>query len=171
MLTELLVPLILAGTALCACLRGTDVQAALMRGAEAGMHTAARIFPALVILFPAVYMLRASGALDALSELLAPVLSRIGVPAACVPLLLLRPISGSGALAFASEIMETCGADSLTGRTAAVMMGATETTFYVAAVYFGAAGIRKTRHAIPAALCADAAGFLSAALIARLLWA
>ncbi len=171
MLTELITPLIIAGTALYASLRKTDVLSALIRGANDGLRTVARILPALVIFLPAVAMLRASGALDALSVLLAPILSRVGVPAPCVPMLLLRPISGSGALAFASELIDTYGADSLTGRTAAVMMGATETTFYVVAVYFGAAGIKKTRHAIPAALCADLAGFLSAALLARLFWA
>lgn len=171
MLTDLITPLLLAGTAIYAGLRGTEIMPALTRGAETGIRTVVRILPALAVLLPAVYMLRASGALDALANMLSPILSRIGVPAPCVPMILLRPISGSGALAFAAEIMETYGADSLTGRTAAVMMGATETTFYVVAVYFGAAGVRKTRHAIPAALCADLAGFLSAAMLSRLFWA
>ena len=97
----------------------------------------------------------------------APLLERLGVPAETVPLMLLRPFSGSGALAAASEVIGHAGPDSLAGRTAAVMMGSTETTFYVIAVYFGAAGVRKTRHAIPAALCADLTGFLMAAWTTR----
>ena len=108
-------------------------------------------------------MLRASGALEAFTALLAPALSRLGVPPETAGLMLLRPFSGSGALAMGSEIMAEHGPDSLIGRTAAVMLGSTETTFYVLAVYFGAAGIRRSRHALPAALCADAAGFLAAA--------
>ena len=170
MLTDLLTPLVLAGVVFYACLKKVDAMAALTRGAKEGMRTVARILPNLVILLPAVAMLRASGALDALSGILSPLLSRIGIPTSCVPMMLLRPISGSGALAFATEIIEKFGADSLEGRTAAVMMGATETTLYVITVYFGAAGIRRTRHAIPSALCADLAGFLSAAFLVRLLW-
>ena len=169
-LLALAAPLILGGVALCALIKKTDVFSAMVDGAAAGMKTVARIFPALVVLLTAVYMLRASGALDALSKLLAPALEKLGIPAACAPLMFLRPVSGSGALAVASELISASGPDSLVGRTAAVMMGSTETTFYVIAVYFGAAGVKKTRHAIPAALCADVAGFCAAALVSRWLW-
>lgn len=169
-LTALAVPLIIGGVALYALGRRTDVFSALVEGAASGMRTVAGIFPALVALLTAVYMLRASGVLDALAALLSPVLGALGIPAECAPLMFLRPVSGSGALAVASELIQSQGADSLVGRTAAVMMGSTETTFYVIAVYFGAAGIKKTRHAIPAALCADVAGFCAAAIISRWLW-
>ena len=115
-------------------------------------------------------MLRASGALDALSELLEPVMAYIGVPPETVPLALVRPVSGGAATAVAAEIIKSSGADSLAGRTAAVMIGSSETTFYVIAVYFGAAKIAKTRYAVPAALCGDIAGFLAASWAVRLLF-
>ena len=130
----------------------------------------ARIFPALVALLTAVSMLRASGALEALTRLCAPVLAWLGIPPETAMLLLVRPISGSGALAAASDIIQTYGADSRIGRTAAVMLGSTETTFYVLAVYFGACGIRHSRWAIPAAIVADVTGFVTAAALVRCLW-
>ncbi len=149
--------------ALWALTRGVDVYAALLKGAEAGLRVLLRILPALVCLLPAVAMLRQSGAIDAFTALLAPLLKAVGIPPETAALMLLRPISGSAALAAAGEIIPAAGADSLVGRTAAVMLGSTETTFYVLSVYFGAAGVKKSRHAVPAALCADAAGFLAAA--------
>ena len=94
-------------------------------------------------------------------------MTRVGIPPETVGLLLIRPVSGSGALAVGSEIMQTYGPDSTIGRTAAVMLGSTETTFYTVAVYYGAAGIRRTRHTIPAALTADITGFLAAAWTVR----
>lgn len=168
-LLALLPALLLAGVGLAGAARGTDVFSALTAGARRGLEVTARILPALVCLLPAVYMLRASGAADAFTALVSPVLARLGIPPETAPLLLLRPFSGSGALAVGGELLAEYGADSLVGRTAAVMLGSTETTFYVLAVYFGAAGVKKSRHAIPAALCADLAGFLAAAWSARLL--
>jgi len=167
---SLLPVLIIAGVGIYALLRGVDVFAALTDGASEGLKTVARILPALICLLPVIHMLRASGAVDALAQVLSPVLAALGLPAEIVSLMLLRPLSGSGALAVGSEIIGTYGADSLVGRTAAVMLGSTETTFYVVAVYFGAAGVKKTRHAVPAALCADLAGFLAAAWTTRLFW-
>lgn len=162
--------LLLAGVGLHAVFRDVDVFSALTDGAADGLRTVLRILPALVCLLPPIYMLRASGALDALTVFLTPMLSAIGIPSDLTPLMLLRPFSGSGALAVGSELIAAAGADSIVGRTAAVMLGSTETTFYVIAVYFGAVEIKKTRHAIPAALCADLAGFLAAAWSVRLLW-
>ena len=159
--------LLLAVAGLLGLRRGTDVFDALTHGAAEGIALLGRILSSLAVLLPAVYMLRASGAVDALTALAAPLLSRIGLPPETVPLMLLRPLSGSAALAAGGEIMASCGPDSLPGRTAAVMLGSTETTFYVLAVYFGAAGVRRTRHAIPAAICADLAGFLAAAWCVR----
>ena len=170
-LLTLAVPLILAAVGLCAVIKGVDIFPAMAKGALEGLKTLKDMFPALVVMFPAIYMLRASGALDALSELLRPALTVIGVPPETVPLALLRPVSGSAATAVAADIIHSCGADSLAGRTAAVMLGSSETTLYVIAVYFGAAKIRDTRHAIPAALCADAAVFLVSAWICRLMYA
>lgn len=168
-LSALLVPALLCFTACFASVRGVDVYAALTSGAAEGLNVLLRILPSLVALLSAVCMLRASGALEALSALLAPLLSALGIPSEVAPLLFIRPISGSGALAVGSEIMRFHGVDSYIGRVAAVMLGSSETTFYTVAVYYGAAGITKTRYTIPAALCADAVMFLVSAKAVTLL--
>lgn len=169
-ISDYLIPLLLAGAALYALGRRVDVFSALTTGAGEGLSVILRILPPLVALLTAVYMLRASGALTLLTQALTPALTRIGIPPETVSLLLIRPVSGSGALAVGSEIMQTYGPDSTIGRTAAVMLGSTETTFYTIAVYYGAAGIRRTRHTIPAALAADVTGFLAAAWTVRWLF-
>lgn len=163
-------PIIMAAVCLYGLLRGTDVFAALVKGAADGLRVTADILPALLILFPAVCMLRASGLPEALSRVLAPVMDTLGIPAQTAPILFLRPFTGSGALAAASDIISAAGPDSLAGRTAAVMLGSSETTFYVVSVYFGAAGIKRSRWAVPAAVCADVACFVSASFFSRLLW-
>ena len=118
----------------------------------------------------AVYMLRASGLMEVLGGLLAPVLVKLGIPPETAAMLFIRPVSGSGALAIGSELMAAHGPDSYVGRVAAVMLGSTETTFYTIAVYFGSAGVRKTRYAIPAALAADLTGYMAAALAVRVMF-
>ena len=163
-------PLVIAAVAICALFKKTDMFPALTRGALQGLFTIKDMLPALTVLFPAVYMLRESGPLDALARLLAPAMAYIRVPPETLPLALLHPISGGAATAAAAEIIKSCGADSLAGRTAAVMIGSSETTFYVIAVYFGAAKIKNTRWAIPAALCADLAVFLVSAWVCAMLW-
>ena len=165
-----LVPLLLACTSVFALGKRVNVYDALSRGAEEGLRTLVGILPNLVGLMTAVYMMRACGLMVLLGRLLAPVLAGLGIPPETAALLFIRPVSGSGALAIGSEIMASCGPDSYVGRVAAVMLGSTETTFYTIAVYFGSAGIRKTRYAIPAALIADLAGFMAAALAVRLLF-
>ena len=167
---ELTIPLILCLTALWAAVRGVNIYDALCSGAAEGIALMGRMLPALVCLLPAAAMFRQSGALEAFTALLSPLLRLLGIPEETVLLLLLRPLSGSAALAAGSELMAAFGPDSLVGRTAAVMLGSTETTFYVVSVYFAAAGVKKSRHAIPAALCADLAGFLTAAWTVRLLY-
>ena len=162
------VPGLLLAAAVAALYRKVDVYAALTAGAGQGLSVITRILPSLVALLSAVYMLRASGALEALTALLAPVMEALGIPPEVTSLLLIRPVSGSGALAAGSDIMAQYGPDSYIGRVAAVMLGSTETTFYTIAVYFGAAGIRRTRYTIPAALTADLAGFVFSALAVRL---
>lgn len=169
-LFDIIVPLIMGIVGLCAVIGKKDVFPALTKGAYDGLKTVLDMLPALIVLFPAVYMLRASGALDAFSHLISPVFELLGIPPETASLALLRPISGSAATAAGAEIISTSGVDSLAGRTAAVMLGSSETTFYVIAVYFSAAGIKKTRWAIPAALCADLAVYLSAAWITRILY-
>ncbi len=170
MFLAMIVPLILGGVALFGMARRVDVYQAMVAGAEEGLGILVRIVPALVGLLTAVYMLRASGALELMARGLSPLLSALGIPPETVALLLVRPVSGSAALGVGAELISTYGPDSLIGRTAAVMLGSTETTFYTVAVYFGAAGIVKTRYAIPAALCADLAGFLAAAWAVRLIF-
>ena len=168
-LFSLVVPFLLAGVALYGMTRRVDVYDSLLTGGKEGLKTAVRVVPALVALLPAVYMRRASGAMDLLAGALAPALEWLGVPPETVPLLLVRPVSGSAALGVGAELMQAYGPDSLVGRTAAVMLGSTETTFYTVAVYFSAAGITRTRYAIPAALCGDLVGFLAASWTVRLL--
>ena len=128
------------------------------------------IAPSLVVLLSALGMLRSSGALDAAARLLSPALEFAGIPVETVLLMLVRPLSGSAALAIGAELIAAHGPDSLIGRTAAVMLGSTETTFYTISVYFGSWGITKTRYAVPAALIADAVGFLAASWTVRLFY-
>ena len=167
-LNALLLPGLLFAAALCSSLRRQDGFEALRCGAGEGLKTLGRILPSLVVLLTAVSMLRASGAFELLAGWLGPLISWSGIPAQTLPLLLVRPFSGSAALAVGAELMKTYGVNSTVGRTAAVMLGSTETTFYTVSVYFGAAGVRKTRYAIPAALLADLTGFLMASLSVRL---
>lgn len=166
----MIVPGTIAAVALYGAVRKVDVYDALITGAGEGMGVLVRIVPALIGLMTAVHMLRASGALELAAEALAPVLNRVGLPSELLSLMLVRPISGSAALGVGAEVIEAYGPDSYLGRVAAVMLGSTETTFYVIAVYFGAVGISKTRYAVPAALCADLTGFLAAAWAVRLLF-
>ena len=167
-LSAYVVPLLLLGCGGYALWKKVDVYTALTEGAAGAVQVTVRILPSMVILFCAIYMLRASGAPDLLAAALAPLTERVGLPAETAALMLIRPLSGSGALAVGSEIMEQYGPDSYIGRVAAVMLGSTETTFYTIAVYFGAAGIHKTRYTVLAALVADLAGFIFAALSVRL---
>ena len=167
-LSSLIIPLLLSAAAVYGIGRRVDVYGALTHGAEEGLTVLLRIIPALVGLLTAVSMFRASGAMEWLSNLCAPLLAVVGIPPETVPLMLIRPVSGSGALAVASELITSQGPDSYPARVAAVMLGSTETTFYTIAVYFGSAGIHRTRHTIPAALAADLTGFFASALAVRL---
>ena len=169
-MTDYLVPLLLLGISLLALKRQEDAYDLLLSGAAEGLKMLLSIVPALVVLMTAVSMLRSSGAMELLSRFLAPVFSFFGIPPETAPLVLIRPISGSAALAVGAELMATHGVDSQTGRTVAVMLGSTETTFYAISVYFGAAGIRKTRYTVPAALFADFVGFLMASWSVKFLF-
>jgi len=165
-----LVPTLLLITAVLALRRQEDVYDVLLRGGTEGLQILMSIVPTLVMLMTAVTMLRQSGALEILGHWLSPLLSRIGIPPETALLMLIRPISGSAALAVGSQLMAEYGPDSRIGLTAAVMLGSTETTFYTISVYFGAAGIKKTRYTIPAALIADITGFLVASWTVALLF-
>ena len=160
---ESVIPLLLAICALLTLRKHENAYDLLLDGAAEGLKLIKNILPALVVLLSSVSMLRASGAMELAERLLSPLLETIGIPPQTILLMLIRPISGSAALAVGTELIHTYGPDSLIGRTAAVMLGSTETTFYTISVYFGACGIRKTRYAVPAALIADLVGFLTAA--------
>ena len=168
MTADLLIPGILLLCAAAGLYRRENVYEALTDGALQGLSLLKTIVPSLVILLCAIGMLRASGAFDLLDRLLSPVCRVIGLPPEVLPLMLVRPFSGSAALAVGAELMTRYGVDSQIGRTAAVMLGSTESTFYTITVYFGAAKLRSTRYAVPAALIADLTGFLCAALFTRL---
>ena len=167
---EYIVPLVLAVTAVAALRKREKAYDTLVDGAREGFQMLLTIAPCLVVLLSAVGMLRASGALEAFSWVLSPALKFVGIPPQTVLLMLVRPISGSAALAIGAELIAQYGVDSLIGRTAAVMLGSTETTFYTISVYFGSWGISKTRYAVPAALVADAVGFLAASWTVRLFY-
>ena len=169
-MTDYIVPLILALISLAALHRRENAYDILTDGAREGFRMLLTIAPSLVVLLSAVGMLRQSGALEAVSALLSPALEFLGIPPETVLLMLVRPISGSAALAIGAELIAAHGPDSLIGRTAAVMLGSTETTFFTVSVYFGAAGIKKTRYTIPAALFADFVGFFMASLTVRWLF-
>ncbi len=163
-----IVPILLGGTAIFSLARKQSPYDALIEGGTRGLKLLVSILPSLVLLLTAVRMLQSSGAMEALICLCRPVLSRLGIPGELAPLILVRPISGSAALAVGADLMAQHGPDSSIGRCAAIMLGSTETTFYTISVYFGAAGIKKTRYAVPAALFADLTGFVMAALTERL---
>ena len=139
-------------------------------GAKEGFDIGVKIIPYLVGILVAIGMFRASGAIDLLAHALAPVLKLIGMPADILPLAIIRPLSGSGALGITTEIATKYGGDSYIARLAAVMTGSSETTLYVIAVYFGSVGITKIRHALIAGLVADIAGILASIFICRLVF-
>lgn len=147
--------------------RRQDPYSLMLEGSSEGLKLMKTILPSLILLLTVVSMLRSSGAVELLGRLCAPVFRVVGIPEETALLVLIRPISGSAALAVGAELIGQYGADSLIGRTAAVMLGSTETTFYTVSVYFGAAGIKKSRYTIPAALIADLTGFITAALWTR----
>ncbi|MEA3546358.1 MAG: nucleoside recognition domain-containing protein [Thermodesulfobacteriota bacterium] len=159
-----LIPVLISTLLIFGYLKGVKIYETLTEGAKEGFNTAIRIMPFMVAIFVAIGMFRASGAMDILITLLSPVTELIGMPAEALAMALMRPLSGSGAFGIMSEIVNQAP-DSFLSFLVSTMQGSTETTFYVLAVYFGAVGIKNTRHALPAALCADAAGILAAVLI------
>ena len=167
-MTDYIVPLLLLLSATIALRKKESPYDLMLTGAADGLKLLVSIVPALVLLLTAVGMLRASGAINLLSQFCAPVFSFFGIPPETAMLVLIRPISGSAALAVGAELMAEYGPDSLIGRTVAVMLGSTETTFYTISVYFGAAGIKKTRYTVAAALLADLTGFVMASITVRL---
>lgn len=160
----------IVGIPLYGAVKKINVFDAFVTGAKQGFETSISIIPYLIAMLVAIGMLRASGFFDLLNHVLSPVLSSLGMPSELVPLALIRPFSGSASTGVMAELIHQHGGNSFIAQTAATMMGSTETTFYVIAVYFGAIGIKRTRHAIPAGLLADLAGIIASVIICRYLF-
>lgn len=165
-----LVPAVFLIILIFGALRRVPMFDAFTDGAKEGLRSAAAILPTLIGLMLAVTMLKASGALDMLSAFLAPLVSLLGIPPEVLPLALIKPVSGSGSTAVLAQLFEAYGADSTIGRVASVIAASSETTFYCIAVYYGAVGIKKTRHTVPAALAADITACLLSALAVHLVF-
>ncbi|MEG1448737.1 MAG: spore maturation protein [Oscillospiraceae bacterium] len=163
-----IIPVIIAIILMAGLYKGVNIFDTFICGAKEGLSTCISILPPLIALITAVGMVKASGALDIIAYTLRDFSNLLGMPSEVMPLAILRPISGSGALAMFKEILDTYGADSYIGLVASVMQGATETTFYTIAVYYGAVNIIKTRHTLPSALAGDLTGFIMSALCVRL---
>lgn len=149
------IPVMLVVIPLIGMIRKVKVYDVFVDGAKEGFDVAIKIIPFLVGILVAIGMFRASGAMELLTAGLQPLMNATGFPAELMPLAILRTLTGSGSLAFTTDLIKTHGPDSLIGRMAATMYGSSETTFYVLAVYFGAVSVKKTRHAVPAALIGD----------------
>jgi len=159
------IPFLLVAIPLAGLIRGVKVYDVFIEGAKEGFEVAVRIIPFLVGILVAIGMFRGSGAMDLLTSALRPLADATGFPSELVPLAILRSLTGSGSLAFTTDIVQTHGPDSLLARMASTIYGSTETTFYVLAVYFGAVGIRRTRHTVPAALVGDLAAAIAAVAV------
>ena len=164
------VPFLLSAIPLYAILRRVKVYEEFVDGAKEGFDVAIRIIPYLVAMLVAVAMFRAAGGIDWLTRVLMPVLKPIGFPPDLLPMVLVRPLSGSGCLGFFTELVKHFGPDTLISRTAGTVYGSTETTFYVLAVYFGSVAIKRTRHALLAGLTADFVGVVAAVTVCRLVF-
>jgi len=151
-------------------IRRVRVYEAFVEGAAEGFQTSIRLMPYLVAMMVAVSIFRVSGALDDGVAFLQPVLTMLGVPAALVPLAVMRPLSGTGALGLTTEILHTAGPDSLIGRMASTVLAGTDTTFYILTVYFGAVGVRNPRYSLAVGLLGDITGFFAAVYVCRLLF-
>jgi spore maturation protein SpmB len=166
----LAIPFLLAFFPLYAALRRVPVYEEFVEGAKEGIQVALRIIPFLVAILAAVGMFRAAGGINLLSQALDPVFQKVGFPSELLPLVFMRPLSGSGTMGIFTELIGTHGPDSLIARMAGTIMGSTETTFYVIAVYFGSVAIRRTRHAVPAGLLADLAGVIASVIVCRIVF-
>jgi len=159
------IPVLLVAIPLAGMLRKVKVYDVFIEGAKEGFDVAVKIIPFLVGILVAIGMFRGSGAMDLLMAAMRPLVAPLGFPPELVPLAVLRSLTGSGSLAFTTDLVKTHGPDSVIARTAATMYGSSETTFYVLAVYFGSVGVRRTRHAVPAALIADLVAAVAAVAV------
>ena len=165
-----IIPLLFISIPVIGYIRGVKVYETFVEGAKEGFNVAIKIIPYLVAILSAIGIFRASGAMKIFTNIFSPITNLIGMPSEVFPLAIIRPMSGSGSIGLATELMKTHGPDSFIGELSSVMVGCTETTFYVLAVYFGYVGVKKARHAVAAGLIADAAGVLAALFICKLLF-
>ena len=164
------IPVVVALVAFYAICKKVPVYSVFTEGAKEGFSTAIMIIPYLVAMLCAIGMFRASGAMDFICDLLAPVTNVIGLPSEVLPMGIMRSFSGGGAEGMMADLLATYGTQSQIGRIASVALGSTETTFYVVAVYFGSVGISNTRHSIAAGLLGDLASLIAATLIVNIMW-
>jgi spore maturation protein B len=164
------VPFLLSGFPLYAMLRRVRIYEEFVEGAKEGFDVAIRIIPFLVAILVAIGMFRAAGGIDLISRALHPIMQALGFPPDLLPIVLMRPLSGSGTLGMFAELVKQNGADSLVSRMAATIYGSTETTLYVLAVYFGSVGIKRTRYALLAGIAADAVGVIASVMICKIVF-
>ncbi len=168
LLARYAIPFILLFVPLYALYRKVDIYAAFKDGSREALLLCAQILPYVVAIFVAIGVFRASGALDLCAGLLRPILGAAGLPVEVLPLAIVRPLSGNGALAIMTDLVRQWGPDSFIGRLATTMQGSTDTTFYVMSLYFGSVGILKTRHAVAVGLVSDVVGFVASALAVKI---
>ncbi len=169
-LSLLAVPFLLVFFPIYASLRGVKVYEEFVEGAKEGFQVAIRVIPFLVAILVAIGMFRGAGGIEAMKSALAPLLTPLGFPPDLLPMVLVRPLSGSATTALFAEIVQRLGPDSLTTRMAGTIFGSTETTFYVIAVYFGSIAVRRARHAVAAGLIADLVGVIASVIICQLMF-
>ena len=168
-MSDFVIPVFIALIMIIGLAKRVDVFSEFTDGAKENLKTAFDVLPALIALMTAIGMFKASGGLEIISSAIAPLTEFLGFPRECIPLALIRPVSGSGALAVFESILTEVSPDSFAGRVASVVIGSTETTFYTIAVYYGITKVKKTKHAIASSLAADLTGFILSALTVRLI--
>lgn len=168
-MSDYVIPFFIAAIMIIGLVKKVDVFSEFTEGAKENLKAAISVLPALVALMTAIGMFKSSGALEVISSAISPLTSFLGFPEECIPLAIIRPVSGSGALAVFESILTDVSPDSFAGRVASVIIGSTETTFYTIAVYYGITKVKKTRQALPASLAADFTGFVLSALTVRII--
>jgi len=166
----MIIPLMITVILLHGVIKGIDIYDAFVEGAAEGFKTALRIMPYLIAIFFAIGIFKSSGALEFFIKLVAPITGTLGIPKEVLPLVIMRPVSGSGALGIVKDLIHTYGPDSFTGRVASTMMGSAETIFYTMAVYFGAVAVKNTRHTLWAALISHIAAILASVAICKIIF-
>ena len=162
------IPIIILFIFCYATYKKVDIYAAFIEGASEGFKIAIQLIPYLIAMMVAIGLFRSSGAMDIFSKIISPITSLVGIPSEIIPLAILRPLSGGGALGVSAELIHNFGPDSFIGRLASTMQGSSDTTFFVLTLYFGSVGIKKYRHALPMGLLADFTTFIASVCLVRL---